>query len=604
MKGLFSSVRVRILTLVIAGPLLMAAMMYTQGVSSMKENFTANVEEKSKLAVDMADATRDLMARKLAMGVTRLEGTHEQIMEAVPIISALQVAEMNADKNGFAFRVPRENPRNTANTPTAFESKILAEFKATGKDEILIVEDDQIRYFRAIKLTQDCMVCHGAPKGATDPIGGIKEGWKVGDISGAFEITSSLAEAKAKVMATSINVGLQTLVALAVLSLLSLWVVRRGLFTPLQNLQEYAEDVAKGDLDAKPEGKFTLELHSVREAIEHMVGSLKIKMKEAQQRGIEADKATVQAEDALKEANKREAQVATLLSNITDVAGRAGGIAHAVAGAADTLSSQVSQASSGTEVQNQRTAETSTAMEEMNATVLEVARSSGSAADSADQARVKAEEGAAIVENSVRSISAVYEQAQSLKEEMTTLDSQVDGISRIMVVISDIADQTNLLALNAAIEAARAGDAGKGFAVVADEVRKLAEKTMEATKEVGSAIETIQRGAGRNLESVEVAASAIEEATKLVTESGSALQQIVELVVNTSDQVRSIATAAEQQSAASEEINHAVDDISRISMETADGMSQARMAVESLAGQAGELRNLIDEMNSQTNARS
>jgi len=165
-----------------------------------------------------------------------------------------------------------------------------------------------------------------------------------------------------------------------------------------------------------------------------------------------------------------------------------------------------------------------------------------------------------------------------------------------MNVISDIADQTNLLALNAAIEAARAGDAGRGFAVVADEVRKLAEKTMYATNEVGSAIQSIQVGTQASLQGMEKAAQAVEQATSLANQSGEALKQIVVLSEDNSDQVRSIATAAEQQSATSEEINRAVEDVSRIATETVDGMAQANAAVARLAELVRDLENLIDKL--------
>ena len=232
----------------------------------------------------------------------------------------------------------------------------------------------------------------------------------------------------------------------------------------------------------------------------------------------------------------------------------------------------------------------------MNATVLEVARSSASSAASVDQARTMASRGEQVVIEAVNAIRAVHAQTSELQGAISNLGSQAEGISRIMNVISDIADQTNLLALNAAIEAARAGDAGRGFAVVADEVRKLAEKTMQATNEVGSAIQSIQQGTQASLQGMEKAAQAVEQATSLAHQSGEALKQIVVLTEDNSDQVRSIATAAEQQSATSEEINRAVDDVSRIATETVNGMAQAGTAVTRLAELVHDLEGLIDKL--------
>ncbi|EPR35462.1 methyl-accepting chemotaxis sensory transducer with Pas/Pac sensor [Alkalidesulfovibrio alkalitolerans DSM 16529] len=235
---------------------------------------------------------------------------------------------------------------------------------------------------------------------------------------------------------------------------------------------------------------------------------------------------------------------------------------------------------------------TAGAMNEMNSTVMEVARNASETAEFAGDARKRAEAGAKVVANVVAAIGQVRQQALSMKDGMGELGRMAEGIGQIMNVITDIADQTNLLALNAAIEAARAGEAGRGFAVVADEVRKLAEKTMNATKEVGEAITSIQEGAKRNVRDVDGAAKAVEAATELAGHAGESLAEIVRLVAQTTDRVHSIASAAEQQSATSEEINRSIADISRIADETAQAVDESSRDVQTLAELAGRLKSM------------
>ncbi len=292
---------------------------------------------------------------------------------------------------------------------------------------------------------------------------------------------------------------------------------------------------------------------------------------------------------------KKQAEAA-LKDGMNQAAGKIEGVVEIVTSASAELAAQIEESSRGSEIQAQRVNETATAMEEMNVTVLEVAKNASRAAETSDAARKKAQEGAEVVGQVVREIGNVQTQALELKSDMATLGSQAEGIGQIMNVISDIADQTNLLALNAAIEAARAGDAGRGFAVVADEVRKLAEKTMSATKEVGAAIGGIQQGTKRNVATVELTVKSIEAATRLASTSGAALTEIVSLVDQASDQVRSIATASEEQSSASEEISKSIEEINTISTETAQAMNQAAQAVDELAGQAQVLTRLIGEL--------
>jgi methyl-accepting chemotaxis protein len=313
----------------------------------------------------------------------------------------------------------------------------------------------------------------------------------------------------------------------------------------------------------------------------------------------EAEKERDEARRALAEAGQaRERAERAKAEGMVHAAGQLEQVVAVVSGASAELTAQIEQSRRDTDLQSQRAGETATAMAQMNATVLEVARNAASAAESAAAARARALDGAQVVSQVIGEIHAMQQVSETMKTDMGQLGRQAEGIGQIINVISDIADQTNLLALNAAIEAARAGDAGRGFAVVADEVRKLAEKTMVATKEVSDAVNAIQTGARRNLKTVDQVVSTVEAATRLARRSGEALGGIVELVEVSSDQVRNIATASDQQSATSDEINRSIEEMSHIAGSTARAMNESARAVEDLSGQTLGLRALIEKMKS------
>ena len=289
-----------------------------------------------------------------------------------------------------------------------------------------------------------------------------------------------------------------------------------------------------------------------------------------------------------------EAQNAAIAQTAVEVSQ----VAENIATASQQLSEQIAHSSQGAREQSGRVSDTANAVEEMNATILEVARSASATSENAEKAKLKAQDGARLVEEVSAAVQSIRNAAGQMTDSMHSLGEQAQSIGAIMAVISDIADQTNLLALNAAIEAARAGEAGRGFAVVADEVRKLAEKTAHATTEVRTAISGIQNGTNTAAAQMDAAADRVAQATGLAQRSGEALAEIVEMVESAGDQVRSIATAAEQQSATSEEINRAVSSINAIATETDDAMAQSTEAVEALVAQTKKLEQLIAALRS------
>ena len=388
-----------------------------------------------------------------------------------------------------------------------------------------------------------------------------------------------------------------TALSCAALSILLSMLTARAVASGLRRVVHFAGAVAGGRLDERLDIEQKDEVGQLARSLRSMVGSLKEMIARANEQSEQARLRTLEAEQATQDADAARAQAERAKTEgMLQAARRIEGVVAVVSSASEKLAAQIEQSTQGTELQSQRIGETATAVSQMNATVLEVARNAGSAADMSGKARSQADEGACIVGDVIQGIGDVQEQALALKAEMTSLGSQAQGIGQILGVISDIADQTNLLALNAAIEAARAGDAGRGFAVVADEVRKLAEKTMSATSEVGQAIRGIQESTLQSIESVDNAVARIAQATELAGRSGEALKGIVTLAEATSDQVASIATASEEQSAASEEIARSIEDVSRVSNDTAESMRQSANAVQELSAQAQELRNLILEM--------
>jgi methyl-accepting chemotaxis protein len=264
-----------------------------------------------------------------------------------------------------------------------------------------------------------------------------------------------------------------------------------------------------------------------------------------------------------------------------------------LASASRELSTGSAQMSLGVGEQSDRASQIAASSEEMSQTVLDIAKNASSMADSATETTKIAHDGESIVNRSVEEVKAIADTVNESSRLMASLGERSKQIGAIIDVIKDIADQTNLLALNAAIEAARAGEQGRGFAVVADEVRKLAERTSQATTEIGSMIGAIQQEVDKAVHNMSDGTKRDAVGVEFAAKAGDALHTIVSSVQDLQARVQQIASATEEMSSTSDQISSDIETIASVSRETSSSSGQIARSASDLAELSSTLQRLV-----------
>ena len=405
-------------------------------------------------------------------------------------------------------------------------------------------------------------------------------------------------EVFANAMEVTLGILIVGLVLMAVMGGVA-WIVARSISGPVAILANASQTVAGGDLNAIPtdERPFKGELGVLHRSLKRMVAKLAELIDVANSKITEAECALAASKESLQAAEeaKKEAENARR-EGVHHTAEQIGGILGQLSAATERLAREAGQMEKRAEDQQGLVIGTASAIGQMNTVVEEVAASTSRTAHLAEEAQNEARNGRGLVMDVVSNMGGIEQQSLAMRNSLESLGSQASDIGQIMGVINDIADQTNLLALNAAIEAARAGEAGRGFAVVADEVRKLAEKTMEATKQVGGAITAIQNGTRQNMEAMQEAVAFVSTSTEVANKAGAALASIQDMVEKTAGEVRSIATASEEQSATTAEINSSTATIKAITDEVALSSQRSNEAVTELVDLSHKLTDIVEAL--------
>lgn len=344
--------------------------------------------------------------------------------------------------------------------------------------------------------------------------------------------------------------------ALALLvGLIAAWVITRLIVAPLRSVIGVAQRIAAGDLSATIEVTRRDEIGQLMQAMQQMGAGL---------------------------------------SSI--VSGLQAGIEQ-LASSAQSLSAVTEQTNLEVSSQKEETEQVATAMNQMTATVHDVARNAEEAAQAAQTADDKVESGQQVVRQSMARIEQLADSATSASSSIESLSAQIQNIGTVLSVIKSVAEQTNLLALNAAIEAARAGEQGRGFAVVADEVRALAKRTQQSTEEIERLVSALRSAAQSSVQQIQNSGELVKLAVSDALQTESALGSIAVAVSLIQQMNQQIAAAAEEQSSVAEEINRSVTSIrasadqSSLAMQgnAASSIELAQLGVE-LKGMVGHFR--------------
>nr|WP_160107848.1 methyl-accepting chemotaxis protein [Pseudomonas izuensis] len=344
--------------------------------------------------------------------------------------------------------------------------------------------------------------------------------------------------------------------ALALLvGLIAAWVITRLIVGPLRSVIRVAQQIASGDLSGTIEVTRRDEIGQLMQAMQQMGAGLS-HIVSGLQAGIE--------------------QLAT---------------------SAQSLSAVTEQTNLEVSSQKEETEQVATAMNQMTATVHDVARNAEEAAVAAQTADGKVESGQVVVRQSMARIEQLANSATSASSSIESLSAEIQNIGTVLSVIKSVAEQTNLLALNAAIEAARAGEQGRGFAVVADEVRALAKRTQQSTEEIERLVSALRSAAQTSVQQIQSSGDLVKLAVSDALQTESALGSIAAAVSLIQQMNQQIAAAAEEQSSVAEEINRSVTSIrasadqSSLAMQgnAASSIELAQLGVE-LKGMVGHFR--------------
>jgi methyl-accepting chemotaxis protein len=284
--------------------------------------------------------------------------------------------------------------------------------------------------------------------------------------------------------------------------------------------------------------------------------------------------------------NRLSESLREMLNNIKEA------VNNISAASVEILAATTQQASGASE-QSTAISQTTTTIDEVKTIVEQAFLKAQAVAEQAQRTRDISQAGQHAVGDTVESMNQIKEKVEGIAENILALSEQTQQIGEIIATVNDIAAQSNLLALNASVEAARAGEHGKGFAVVAVEVRNLAEQSKQATAQVKSILNEIQRATNAAVMATEEGTKGVDAGVQRTGQTGETIQQLAASITESASAAQQIVASARQQTTGIEQIALAMQNINQATIQNLASTRQAEKAAQDLSTLARQMESLV-----------
>lgn len=455
--------------------------------------------------------------------------------------------------------------------------------KFSELDETIAVRKDKARGFdAALKIVQT-----DKGKQSMDDIRKV-----VTEMKGAEQklLETRSKEAQASVRNANLLDIYGTLTAIVVL-ILAAFVIARNISGPLTEITAAAEQIADGDLDCSiaMEGRED-EVGLIARAFSRMTVSLKT-MADVASKIAEGDlRVKVRP---LSDKDMLGNAFASMVENLQQLTAEIKEGLNVLGSSATEISTSTSQLAASATESASAVSETTTTVEEVRQTTQAASLKAKTVEEVAQNASQISQRGKEATDEAVKGMSRIREQMEAIAGSMVGLSERSQDIGQIVASVEDLASQSNLLAVNAAIEAAKAGEQGKGFAVVAQEVKSLAEQSKQATGQVRTILNDIQKATSAAVLATEQGSKAVEAGVLQSAEAGKSIQTLTGSVTQAAQAATQIAASSQQQLIGVDQVASAMESIKQASTQNMDSARQLEGAADGLKTLGQKLKLLI-----------